>query len=450
MRGKTEKGSSLFEHPLNELLNTENPLLVLAEKIDWKFIEKNLSPLYSKRGRPAHPIRLMAGLLILKSLRNLSDEVLVDERWEENMYYQYFCGLEYHKKRKPCASSDLVHFRKRIGEKGAKVILQASIQIHDKTENNRKGKEEVVYADTTVQEKNITFPTDAKLHKKIIERCNKIAKKEGIKLRNTYQKRSQRLLQNQHNRTRQKRREKALLAAKELKRIAGVILRDLERKLAKNKEKYEKECELFSRVLLQEQKDKGKIYSFHEPEVHCIGKGKANKKYEFGSKFGILWSKERGIILSGADCENGYDGHTLEKIVKVHNEISGIKLTDVYCDRGYRGAKIEALKVHIPKPPLKKESEYAKGKKRKHFRNRAGIEPIIGHLKQDFRMGLNYLKGKLGDILNGLLGCAAFNFKKWMKSFSFCLFLRTFISKKHENLMHLSSLFFLKSLKWIC
>ena len=82
-----------------------------------------------------------------------------------------------------------------------------------------------------------------------------------------------------------------------------------------------------------------KIYSFHEPEVHCIGKGKANKKYEFGSKFGILWSKERGIILSGADCENGYDGHTLEKIVKVHNEISGIKLTDIYCDRGYRGKK---------------------------------------------------------------------------------------------------------------
>ena len=120
MSGKTEKGSSLFEHPLNELLNTENPLLVLAEKIDWKFIEKNLSPLYSKRGRPAHPIRLMAGLLILKSLRNLSDEVLVDEQWSENIYYQYFCGLEYHKKRKPCASSDLVHFRKRIGEKGRK------------------------------------------------------------------------------------------------------------------------------------------------------------------------------------------------------------------------------------------------------------------------------------------------------------------------------------------
>ena len=269
MIGKTNKNPSLFEQPLSEMIN---PIYALSQKIDWDFIEKELSPLYSKRGRPAHPIRLMAGLLILKSLRNLSDEVLVDEH-------------------------------------------------------------------TTVQEKNITFPTDAKLHKKIIERCNKIAKKEGVKLRKTYQKRSQRLLQNQHNRTHQKRREKALLSAKELKRIAGVILRDLERKLAQNKEKYEKECELFSRVLLQEQKDKGKIYSFHEPEVHCIGKGKANKKYEFGSKFGILWSKERGIILSGADCENGYDGHTLEKIVKVHNEISGIKLTDIYCDRGYRRAK---------------------------------------------------------------------------------------------------------------
>ena len=90
MRGKTEKGSSLFEHPLNELLNTENPLLVLAEKIDWTFIEKNLSPLYSKRGRPAHPIRLMAGLLILKSLRNLIDEVLVDEQWSRKHLLSIF------------------------------------------------------------------------------------------------------------------------------------------------------------------------------------------------------------------------------------------------------------------------------------------------------------------------------------------------------------------------
>ena len=73
----------------------KNPIYALSQKIDWDFIEKELSPLYSKRGRPEHPIRLMVGLLILKSLRNLSDEVLVDEQWSENIYYQYFCGFEY-------------------------------------------------------------------------------------------------------------------------------------------------------------------------------------------------------------------------------------------------------------------------------------------------------------------------------------------------------------------
>ena len=140
MVGKTNKNPSLFEQPLSEMINIKNPIYALSQKIDWDFIEKELSPFYSKRGRPAHPIRLMAGLLILKSLRNLSDEALVDEQWEENMYYQYFCGFEYAQKKKPCASSDLVHFRKRIGEKGAKILLQASIAVHDSTNGNKKNR----------------------------------------------------------------------------------------------------------------------------------------------------------------------------------------------------------------------------------------------------------------------------------------------------------------------
>ena len=438
MLGKIQHfGATLFEQPLSEVLNSNKPLYQLADKIDWDFIEENLSKFYSKKVRPSHPIRLMAGLLILKSLRDLSDETLVDEQWEENGFYQYFCGAEFYQSSKPCASSDLVHFRKRIGEQGVKIILKASIDIHDKPSGN---KDEIAYADTTVQEKNITFPTDAKLHKKIIAKCNNIAKKEGIKLKNNFKKKSQKLLQSQHNRNHPKRWEQAIIASKELKRIAGVIVRDLERKLTT--EKHTEDIEIFKKILRQEKSSKNKIYSIHEPDIHCIGKGKAHKKYEFGSKFGILWSQSRGIILSGFDSRNQYDGDSLNGLVENYYEINDTLLKEIYCDRGYRGAKIENTIIQTPKPPLKRDSESAKRKKRKHFRARAGIEPVISHLKHDFRMGINLLKGKIGDAINGLMACAAFNFKKWMKSFSFAHF--------SDLKIALKSIIFYKSIIRMC
>ena len=150
----------------------------MSHQIEWSYFEEAFGSFYSTVGRPAHSIRLIVSLLILKSLYNLSDEVLVEQRWEMNPYFQYFGGFDSLQWGQPCAATDLVHFSKRIGKEGVEKILKHSIELHGKD-----AKDKHVSVDTTVQEKRITYPTDAKLHKKIVDSCISIAKKEGINLR---------------------------------------------------------------------------------------------------------------------------------------------------------------------------------------------------------------------------------------------------------------------------
>lgn len=156
---------------LSDQLNSTHPLYILSKKLDWQLFEDNFAPLYSSdTGRPCKPIRLMCGLLILKHLRNVSDESIV-EQWSENVYYQYFCGFEVFTPTFPCNSSDLVYFRNRIGVKGVELILKESIRINKHEDDPTPT---IAFIDSTVQEKNITYPTDAKLHKKIIKKCQAI------------------------------------------------------------------------------------------------------------------------------------------------------------------------------------------------------------------------------------------------------------------------------------
>ena len=179
----TNNSPSLFSN-LSDMLNQSHPLYQLAEKIDWGKFETAFQPLYCQdNGRPGKPIRLMCGLLILKHLRNLSDESLV-EQWSENAYYQYFCGMQEFTPSAPCASSELVHFRKRIGEAGIELIFQESIRVNN--EDNEDYHHDTAFIDSTVQEKNITYPTDAKLHKKIVKKVLGIVKKLGLPLRQSY------------------------------------------------------------------------------------------------------------------------------------------------------------------------------------------------------------------------------------------------------------------------
>ena len=416
------KNKNLYRNPnslfstLEEQLNFQNPLYKLANKIDWQLFEREFSPLYHKtKGRPAKPIRLMVGLLILKHLRNISDESVVLQ-WSENAYYQYFCGEISFVPNFPCNSTELVHFRKRIGEKGIELILKESIRVNDddKKSNGGNGKgDDVAFIDSSVQEKNITYPTDAKLHRKIIDKCHEIIKKEELPMRQSYKRELKELALKQRFRNHPKNGSKARKADKRVLTIAGRLVRELDRNLTPDSV-YRKDLELFFQVLAQRKQSKNKIYSLHEPEVKCISKGKEHKKFEFGNKVSIIRS-QRGVILGAKSFRNEYDGHTIEPSLEQVKELTGKLPKTLAGDRGYRGISIvDGVRVVIPSAGKKGDTRYQKEKNRSLFRKRAGIEPTIGHLKSDYRLGRNFYKGVVGDAINVMLSAAAYNFKRAM------------------------------------
>ena len=412
MLKSTSKQLSLFSS-LEDMLNHNHPLYKLANKINWRRFEEAFSPLYCRtNGRPAHPIRLMCGLLILKHLRNVSDESVVLQ-WSENAYYQYFCGQLEFLPKEPCEASDLVHFRNRIGEAGMEVILSESIRVN--TENDDEDHFNTAFIDSTVQEKNITYPTDAKLHKKIIKRVLKIVREKRLPLRQSYQRTLKAISRDQRFRNHPKNHKKAVKADRRLRTIAGRLVRELDRNLP-DKKGYEKMFELFYKVLLQQRNGRDKTYSLHEPEVQCISKGKEHKKYEFGNKASFIRSLS-GIILAAVSFRNEYDGHTIEATLQQTERMTGRRIENLAGDRGYRGTKqVGTTRILIPQAPKDKDSYYQKRKKHKLFCKRAGIEPTIGHLKSDYRLSRNFYKGVKGDAINIMLAAAAYNFKRAMNA----------------------------------
>lgn len=411
---KPQNQASLF-FSFESTLNQKHPLYVLANQIDWERFDAAFEPHYCQdNGRPAKPIRLMVGLLMLKHIRNISDESVV-EQWSENNYYQYFCGETSFVCGPPCEASELVHFRKRIGEEGVELILQESIRVNGKDKDD-----DHLSIDTTVQEKNITFPTDSKMHKKIIKKCREIAETEQLPVRQTYVRVLKKLSRDQRFRNHPRNKAKARKADRKVKTIAGRLVRELERNLAQESP-YQKDLELFKSILAQKRTGKNKIYSIHEPETCCISKGKEHKKYEFGNKAAIA-KTSTGVIVGALGFRNPYDGHTLEPLLDQVKKMVGKQPTIATVDRGCKGkAKIGDTKILVPTPPKKNQSRYQTSKIRKLHCKRAAIEPVIGHLKQDHRMNRNFYKGIIGDNINIMLAAAAFNFKrmmnKWKESF---------------------------------
>tara|TARA_B100000508_G_scaffold136287_1_gene129120 strand:- start:424 stop:1752 length:1329 start_codon:yes stop_codon:yes gene_type:complete len=415
---KIENQSSFF-FSLEDTLNQKHPLYILSNTVDWSLFEEAFSPLYClDNGRPAKPIRLMVGLLMLKHIRSISDESVV-EQWAENNYYQYFCGNLEFVADVPCEASELVHFRKRIGEQGIELILKESIRI-----NGEDGQDDQVSVDTTVQEKNITFPTDAKLHKKIIHKCLAIAKKEGLPVRQTYTRTLKKLAVDQRFRNHPKNKAKAKKADRKVTTIAGRLVRELQRNLEPGSI-YLADMELFNRVLAQKRTSKNKIYSLHEPETQCISKGKEHKKYEFGNKASFV-KTQSGVLVGALGFRNEFDGHTLEPALEQTKRLVGKAPKKAVVDRGYRGQKhIGETQILLPKPfNNKTQTTYQQNKLKQAHRKRAAIEPVIGHLKTDHRLGRNYYKGIEGDNINIMLAAAAFNFKRMMNKWkaSFCPF----------------------------
>ena len=415
----TEQKSFLLPK-LAEQLDGRRPIYRLAGKIPWGDFEEEFGAFYSEEGRPAKPVRLMVGLLILKQLHDLGDETVV-EAWRENPYWQYFCGEEEMQWGAPCEPTDLVHFRHRIGEGGMQIILAVSIQLH-----GPGGGEKEVVIDTTVQEKNVTYPTDTKLYRKVICRCWKLADREELGLRRRYRKEVRKCLLAQRGRGHWRTVKVAQRATRKLRTIAGRLVRELGRKLsAAALEKHKGDLELYRRALAQKRDDHDKIYSLHEPHIYCVAKGKEHKKYEFGTKASVVLTKTGGIIVGAlAHDQNLYDGHTLPKVLEQTEALTGSVPAVAIVDRGYRGTRcIGETEILVPGPKPRDQSPHQTRTMRARFRRRCAIEPTIGHLKSDHRLARNYLKGFAGDSRNLLLAAAAWNFNKWLKqAVSFWLF----------------------------
>lgn len=440
MLSKQASASQLsFYSTFEEQLSHRHPLYILANQIQWEIFENAFAKLYSEEGRPAKPIRLMVSLLMLKHVRNLSDESVV-EQWFENIYYQYFSGEKTYACGVPCEASELVHFRNRIGEEGIELIFKESIRV-----NGKDGGEQEATTDTTVQEKNITYPTDNKLHRKIIKKCVGIASKEGIELRQSYTRTLKKLLMEQRFRNHPKNKGRARKAERKVKTIAGRLVRELERKLTAGL--HDHTLELFKKVLLQKRSDSNKIYSLHEPHAQCMTKGKEHKKYEFGSKVSIMTTKTTGVIIGALNMENSvHDSKTLQPAIEQQQRLTGITLKNNFVDRGYRGVKeVLGTTIIIPDKPGKQRTAYQKQKLRNGFKRRAAIEPKIGHLKQDHRLSRNFYKGINGDNINVMLAAAGMNLKrminKWKVNplaFLAQLFEALFRTLKNQNLIKLS------------
>lgn len=396
-----------FYSTFEEQLNHQHPLFKLAGAIRWHVFDETFSKHYSStHGKPAKPIRLMLSLLILKQLRNLSDESVV-EQWAQNSYYQYFSGESCFCSTAPCVPTELVEFRKRIGSEGAELIFKESIHTNgdDANDDNLSG-------DTTVQEKNISYPTDDKLHKKIIKKCQSIADEEGIELRQSYSRTVKKLSIDQRMRKNKGGDVKARKASKKIKTIAGRLVRELERKLpCFSFTKHSSNLNLFKRILGQKRADSGKIYSLHESHVKCYTKGKEHKRFEFGSKVSILVTQRTGVIVGALNFNSTeHDSRTLPLALEQYKKLTGKTAKNIFLDRGYKGQKqINGTLIHTPRP-----DKNITATKRKRHKRRAAIEPVIGHLKSDYRMRRNFLKGITGDQMNVLLSAAAMNFKRVM------------------------------------
>lgn len=401
----------IFKVRLEEIINKEHPLVKLAESINWKSLEEKMSKKYSKTmGAPGKEIRLMVGLQYLKYMYNESDEMMV-EKFVENPYYQYFCGNEYFEHSLPIDSSSMTNFRKRIGKETIEELLEETVKSANRNNQLKEKDFEQLNVDTTVEEKAISFPTDSKLYYKMLEDLVEQANKRGIPLRQSYKFVSKKALTKQAGYAHAKQMKRAGKMTKKLKTYLGRVYRDIIKKAEEKDEGLINKLTLAEKLLCQTKESRNKLYSIHAPEVECISKGKAHKRYEFGCKVSMVTtSKNNWVVAIQAHHGNPYDGHTLKSSIEKAEEITNWKAKNINVDLGYRGHDYEGqAQVNIVNRLRMKNKAKSLIK---WLKRRSAIEPIFGHLKSDNRLERNLLKGKDGDHINAVLAACGFNLRK--------------------------------------
>jgi len=204
---------------------------------------------------------------------------------------------------------------------------------------------------------------------------------------------------------------------RKLRTFLGRVIRDIERESKTFSDQMRRGLGIAKKILKQRPGSKNKIYSVHAPAVNCIAKGKAHKKYEFGSKVSIATTvKDNWVVGLCSFSDNPYDGHTIQDVLNQIKRLTGDYPTEAYCDRGYKGSEGHIYSTHVY---LQNTKRNVSAKIRQRLKSRSAIEPVIGHLKADHRLDRNYLLGESGDRINSVMAGCAFNLKKLMAAFLF-------------------------------
>jgi IS5 family transposase len=407
---RTTKDQPVIGWELDLALDPNHELVRLAKVIPWDDLTQEFGRLYvPDLGRPGIPIRLMAGLHLLKHTYGLSDEDVV-KGWVENPYWQHFCGEVMFQHHFPINPSQMTRWRKRIGEKGVEKVLQATIDAGKTTGAITEQSFEKVIVDTTVQPKAVQHPTDARLYRKVHAAMLRIAGAEGIKLRQSYRKLMEWGIRKHGGYAKAKQFKRARKVLRNLKSMAGRVMRDVERKIDDAAfQKHKGTLILSELILTQRRTTRGKVYSLHAPEVECIAKGKAHKPYEFGVKASLAVTHKEGFVVGAMSCpDNPYDGHTLEGQLDQVERLTGQMPATTFVDKGYKGHGVDPGRSVVLISGTRKLSKMLK----RDLRRRAAIEPELGHMKSDGLLGRNFLKGVVGDAQNVILSGAGHNMRK--------------------------------------
>ncbi len=411
----------LFRARLDQIINMKHELVVLADKIEWAWLDEQLAESFSDQGRPAEPVRFMLGMFVLKHTYGLSDEQVWD-RWVHDPYFQYFTGEEFFQHALPHERSGMSHWRKRIGER-LDILLAESLRIAHDTGALKTDDLARVTIDTTVQPKNVAFPTDAKLLETAIRQLGTLAKEHNVPLRQSYARVAKRaaLMAGRYAHAKQFKRMNRQI--KFLRTRLGRLIRDTRRKIdgdGRLREIFAIPLGRAAQIRSQQQRQRGwKLYSWHAPETECIGKGKPRAPYEFGVKVSITTTNKRCkggqfILHAKALHGNPYDGHTLKDVIEQTEMLTGRQIERAYVDKGYRGHDA-ANPWRVFKSGQKRGVH---GQIKKELRRRSAIEPVIGHCKTDGHLGRNFLKGRLGDQINAVMSAVGYNLRlilKWLR-----------------------------------